>query len=279
VSADLDPGPAVRVPARRRTSARLSAVSGLAAVLAGVLVLVLALELRIRGLGWLPWVVLALAPAAAGVLCLSRGKRASYTPGAVFGSCTAVIGVTVPVGLWRDGAITAVIAVLAVAAGIAAVTATLALRAAHGRLVSRTPRLRGWCAAAVVVTAVSVPSPVYFPPGPIGTVFTGGTGSQNVVVAIGLLLAALPLVAAGLVPRRTSAAIAAGWLPVAVAQLIAGPVIQTAPARLDAWYFVSWLPWLAVVALAVSAAGLLKPNSVGRGQPAQQRQRSEDDQH
>jgi hypothetical protein len=278
VSADLDPGPVVRVPARRRTSARLSAASGLAAVLAGVLVLVLALELRIRGLGWLPWIVLALAPATAGLLCLSRGKRASYMPGVVFGSCTAVIGVTVPVGLYRDGAVIAIIAMLAVAAGIAAVAATLALRAAYGRLFTRTPRLRSWCAAAVVVTAASIPSPAYLPPGPIGTVFTGGTGSQNVVVAIGLLLAALPLVAAGLVPRRTSAALAAGWLPVAVAQLIAGPVIQTAPARLDAWYFVSWLPWLAVAALAVSASGLLKPNSVGRSQPPQERQRGEDDQ-
>lgn len=262
MSADLEQGPAAYAYRDLRASARLSAASGAAALIAGVLLVALALALRIRGIGWLPWIVLALGPATAGGLCLARGKRAVHGPAAVFGSCTAVVGVTVPVGLWRSGAVIAIIAVLAMAGGAAAVTAVLALRAARPPVLIRTARLRVWCTLAVVVTAVSIPSPAYFPPGPIGTVFTGNTGSQDVVVAVGLLLVALPLVAAGLVRPATSAAIAAGWLAVAVAQLIAGPVVQTAPASLDAWYYVTWVPWLAVAVLAASAAGLLKPHPV-----------------
>jgi hypothetical protein len=261
-----------------RASARLSAVGGLAALIAGVLVLVLALELRIRGAAWLPWILIALAPATAGGLSLSKGRRAVYGPAAVFGSCTAVIGVTVPVGIWRSGAVIAVIAALAAASGAGAVAAALAVRVTQARVLTSNRRLVAWCAAAAAVAVLSVPSPAYFPPGPIGTVFTGDTGSQDFVIVVGLLLVALPLIAAGLVAPRISAAIAAGWLPVAVAQLIAGPIIQTAPASLDAWYYLTWLPWLAVAVLALIAAGLLKAHPVGRGQAAQQRQRGEDDQ-
>lgn len=278
MSADLNPGRAMLAYRDLRASARLSAVGGLAALIAGVLVLVLALELRIRGAAWLPWILIALAPATAGGLSLSKGRRAVYGPAAVFGSCTAVIGVTVPVGIWRSGAVIAVIAALAAASGAGAVAAALAVRVTQAPVLTSNRRLVAWCAAAAAVAVLSVPSPAYFPPGPIGTVFTGDTGSQDIVVVVGLLLVALPLIAAGLVAPRISAAIAAGWLPVAVAQLIAGPIIQTAPASLDAWYYLTWLPWLAVAVLALSAAGLLKAHPVGRGQAAQQRQRGEDDQ-
>jgi hypothetical protein len=262
VSADLEPGQIVQEYRARRASARLSGVTGTASLVTGVLLVVLAVELRISGADWLPWIVLALAPAIAGGLCLSRNQRAMHGPAAVFGSCTAVVGVTVPVGLGRDGAVTAVIALLAVAGGIGAVTAAIVLRTAHARSPIDAVRLPPWTAVAALVIIVSIPSPAYFPPDRIGTIFTGNTGSQNVVVAIGLLLVALPLVVAGLVRPATSAAIAAGWLPAAVAQLIAGPIIQTAPARLDIWYYLSWLPWVAVAALAATAAGLFKPDAV-----------------
>lgn len=261
MSADLEPGQIVQEYRARRASARLSGVTGVAGLLAGALLVVLAVELRISGADWLPWIVLALTPAVAGGLCLSRDRRTRHGPAAVFGSCTAVVGVTIPVGLWRDGAVIAVIALLAVAAGIGAVTAAIVLRAAHAGSPVDAGRLPGWTAVAALLIIVSIPSPAYFPPGPIGTIFTGNTGSQNVVVAVGLLLVALPLVVAGLVRPATSAAIAAGWLPVAVAQLIAGPIIQTAPASLDTWYYLSWIPWLAVAALAARSAGLLKPHA------------------
>ena len=237
-------------------------MTGAAGLIAGVLLVVLAVELRISGADWLPWIVLALAPAIAGGLCLARDARAVHGPAAVFGSCTAVVGVTIPVGLWRDGAVIAVIAVLAAAAGVGAVSAAIVLRAGHARSGIGIVRLPPWCAVAALLIIVSIPSPAYFPPGPIGTIFTGNTASQNVVAAVGLLLVALPLVVAGLVRPATSAAIAAGWLPVAVAQLIAGPIIQTAPASLDVWYYLSWIPWLAVAALAAGSAGLFKPHSV-----------------
>ena len=263
MSADLEPGQIVQEYRARHASARLSGVTGAAGLLTGVLLVVLAAELRIGGADWLPWVVLALTPAIAGGLCLARNERAVYGPAAVFGSCTAVIGVTVPVGLWRDGAVIAVIAVLAAAAGVGAVSAAIVLRAAHAHSGIGIVRLPPWCAVAALLIIVSIPSPAYFPPGPIGTIFTGNTGSQNVVAAVGLLLIAVPLVVAGLVRPATAAAIAAGWLPVAVAQLIAGPIIQTAPASLDVWYYLTWIPWLAVAALAAGSAGLFKPHSVG----------------
>lgn len=262
MSADLEPGQIVQEYRARRASARLSGVTGAAGLLTGVLLVVLAAELRIGGADWLPWIVLALTPAVAGGLCLARNERAVHGPAAVFGSCTAVIGVTIPVGLWRDGAVIAVIAVLAAAAGAGAVSAAIVLRAGHAQSGIGILRLPPWCAVAALLIIVSIPSPAYFPPGPIGTIFTGNTGSQNVVAAVGLLLVAVPLVVAGLVRPATAAAIAAGWLPVAVAQLIAGPIIQTAPASLDVWYYLSWIPWLAVAALAAGSAGLFKPHSV-----------------
>jgi len=256
VSADLDPDAAASVRGQSHASGGMLTTAGLAAVLTGALVVWLAVELRIRGTVWLPWTILALPPAAAGVVCLAWRSRwhDAAGPAAVLGGCVAAVGVCVPVGPLQRGAAMTIVAVLAVAGGTGAVAAVVALRALQPPALARGSRLRLWWAAAVMVTVLSVPSPAYFPPGPIGTVFTGDSPGQAAAVGIGLLLLALPLLAAGVVPARTSAAIAACWLPVAAAQLIAGPVVQTAPASLDAWYYLSWLPWLAVALLALAEA-------------------------
>lgn len=286
MSAYLDPGTAAP-QSRARASVGVLTAAATAALVTGALVIWLAAALHISGLGWLPWLVLALSPAAAGGFCLARRRywRDALAPAAVFGSCVAAVGTCVPVGPLQRGTVLTVIALIAVAGGAAAVAAAIAIRALQPQTPRSGMRLRLWCAAAVLVTAASIPSPAYFPPGPIGTVFTGDSAGQGIAVVLGLLLLALPLVAAGLVPARTSIAIAAGWLPVASAQLLAGPIIQTAPASLDAWYYLSWLPWLAVAVLAVATArtqkpataALLEANSLGAGQPAQQWQREEDD--
>jgi hypothetical protein len=290
VRADLDPGTSA-LAGRGRASVGMLTAGGSAAVVTGALVIWLAVALQIRGLAWLPWLLLALSPAAAGGFCLARRRhwRDALAPGAVLGSCVAAIGVCIPVGSLQRGTVVTVIALLAVVGGAAAVAAAIALRALQpparpSQVLPGGMRLRLWWAAALLVTAASIPSPAYFPPGPIGTVFSGDSAGQGIAVVLGLLLVALPLVAAGLVPPRTSVAIAAGWLPVSTAQLIAGPVIQTAPASLDAWYYLSWLPWLAVVLLALAAArtsrpataALLEAHAVGAGEPAQEWQRGED---
>jgi hypothetical protein len=297
VSAELDPGTSA-LASRARASVGVLTAAGTAAMATGALVIWLAVALQIRGPAWLPWLLLALSPAAAGGVCLARRRhwRDAFAPGAVLGSCVAAIGVCVPVGSLQRGTVVTVIALLAVVGGGGAVAAAIALRALQPRVWQprvRQPRvlagggrLRLWWAAALLVTAASIPSPAYFPPGPIGTVFTGDSAGQDIAVVLGLLLVALPLVVAGLVPARTSVAIAAGWLPVIVAQLIAGPIIQTAPASLDAWYYLSWLPWLAVVLLAIAAARTSRPgtaalfeaHAVGAGEPAQQWERGEDHQ-
>jgi hypothetical protein len=264
VSADLDPGTSAQA-LRARASVGVLTAGGAAALATGALVGWLAAALHITGTAWLPWLVLALSPAAAGGFCLARRRhwRDALAPAAVLGSCVAAVGVCVPVGSLQRGTVIVVIALLAVAGGGAAVAAAIALRALQPPAVGGGARLRLWIAAAVLVTAASIPSPAYFPPGPIGTIFTGDSAGQDVAVVLGLVLVALPLVVAGLVPARTSVAIAAGWLPVGIAQLIAGPIIQTAPASLDAWYYLSWIPWLAVLVLAARAAGLFKPHPVG----------------
>lgn len=256
VSADLDPGAAASVSGQFRAPGAMLTIGGVAAVFAGALVVWLALELHIRGSAWLPWAVLALPPALAGAVCLARrGRwRDAAGPAAVFGSCVAAVGVCVPIGSLQRGAVMTLIAVLAVIGGLAAVAAAIALRALQPAGLAGGAHLRVWWGAAIAVTALSIPSPAYFPPGPIGTVFTGDSGGQDAAVITSLLLLALPLLLAGLVPARTAVAIAAGWLPVASAQLIAGPIVQTAPARLDAWYYLSWLPWLAVALLALTVA-------------------------
>jgi len=59
-------------------------------------------------------------------------------------------------------------------------------------------RAVAWTAAALVFTAVSIPSPVYVTGGPIQTIFAGNTTSENAVTVFSLLLIAVPLLMTGL---------------------------------------------------------------------------------
>lgn len=126
----------------------------------------------------------------------------------------------------------------------------------YGRPVGR--RLRsasgGLGSRGLVFAALSIPSPVYLTGGPIQTIFAGNTGGENTAAVCYLVLLALPLVVAGLASARMAAVIAVACLPGAAAQLLAWYFIPFPFTRLDAWYLVSWLAWLAIAVLTVAAA-------------------------
>jgi len=63
---------------------------------------------------------------------------------------------------------------------------------------------------------------------------------------------ALPLVVAGLASARMATVIAVAWLPGAAVQPLALYFIPFSLTRVDAWYLVSWLAWLAIAVLTLS---------------------------
>jgi hypothetical protein len=210
-----------------------------------------AAELRIAGPGWLPWLAIALPPAAAGALCLARRRATSMAPAAVFASCavTAANAVQIPAG--RTGVVLAASVLLLLCAGAAIVISVIitAVQMAISRAFSRR-RAAMWIAAGLIFAALSIPSPVYVTGGPIQTIFAGNTRGENAAALCGLVLLALPLVVAGLAGARMAAVIVLAWLPEAAAQPLSWYVFMPSFLRLDVWYFVSGLAWLAIAALA-----------------------------
>ncbi len=117
-------------------------------------------------------------------------------------------------------------------------------------------------AAALVFTAVSIPSPVRITGSPIRTVFAGG--SADIALTAGsLVLMALPLAVSGLAAARMTAVMVAAWLPRAAAPLLGWYVFQAAFLHLDVWYYVSWLGWLAVALLALATGVHLAGRNTG----------------
>lgn len=109
------------------------------------------------------------------------------------------------------------------------------------------PRRRAvWTGAGLVFAAVLIPSPVYLTGEPIQTIFAGNTGGEDAVAVCTLALLAIPLVIAGLAPARMTAVMAVAWLPGAAAQLLGWLVFPISFLHIDAWYYLSWLVWLAV---------------------------------
>src|SRR5215472_13138888 len=110
VSADVDQGTSPPV-SRAPVSVGVLTAAGAAALVTGALIVWLAAALNISGLAWLPWLVLALSPAAAGGFCLARRRhwRDALGPAAVLGSCVAAIGTCVPVGSMQNGTVVTVI--------------------------------------------------------------------------------------------------------------------------------------------------------------------------
>lgn len=264
MSADAASGPAADVQRLVRPRQRLIAASGWASLLTGGAAIWVAIELRITGPGWLAWLACALPPAAAGALCLARRRVSIIAPAAVFASCsvTGASAILVPDG--RRGFVLAASLVLLLCAGVAIVISAI-VAAVLTRLLGAVSRRRAvvWAAAGLVFAALSIPSPVYVTGGPIQTIFAGNTGGENAAAVCNLVLLALPLVVAGLSSARLSLVIAVAWLPGAAAQPISWYVFMVSFLHLDAWYFVTWLAWLAIAALT-----LVEARSLQSGEPA-----------
>jgi hypothetical protein len=111
-----------------------------------------------------------------------------------------------------------------------------------------------WTVAGLLFAALSVPSPFYFTGNPIQTIFAGNTGGEDVTTVCYLVLLALPLVVAGLASARMATVIAVAWLPAAVGQLLSSYIVQSNFLHLDAWYYASWLLWLAIAVLTLAQA-------------------------
>jgi hypothetical protein len=239
--------------ARPRQS--LITASGWGALLTGIAAIWVATELRIAGTEWLPWLACALPPAAAGELCLARRRATSMAPAAVFASCavTGANAAQVPDG--RSGLVLVASALLLLCAGVTVVISaivTAAMAGTSGAVSHR--RVVMWPVAGLVFAALSIPSPVYVTGGPIRTIFAGSTGGENAATVCYLVLLALPLLVAGIAPARMAAVIAIAWLPGAAVQPLAWYFIPFPYTRLDAWYLVSWLAWLAIAVLTLAEA-------------------------
>ena len=233
----------------------LITASGWAALLTGAVAFWAATELRVASTEWLPWLVCALPPAAAGALCLARRRATSMAPAAVFASCAVTAAIAVQVPENRSGLALAAAVLLALCAGVAVVISaivTVVMAALSGTVSGR--RAAVWAAAGLGFAALSIPSPVYLVGGPIQTIFAGNTDGENTAAVCYLVLLALPLVVAGLASARMAAVIAVAWLPGATAQLLSWYFIRFTFTRLDAWYLVSWLAWLAIAVLTVAEA-------------------------
>jgi hypothetical protein len=176
-------------------------------------------------------------------------------PAAVFASCavTSANAVQIPDG--RSGYVLVASVLLLLCAGVTVVISavvTAVLVGTSGAITRRRTML--WPAAGLVFAALSIPSPVYIAGGPIRTIFAGNTAGENAATVCYLVLLALPLLVAGLASARMAAVIAVAWLPGATVQPLAWYFIPFPFTRLDAWYLVSWLAWLAIAALALAEA-------------------------
>jgi len=256
VSAGATSGPAA-VVGHRLVQPRQSLITGtgwLALFTAAVAVWV-ATELRVGGRGWLPWLACALPLAAAGALCLARRRATSLAPAAVFASGAVTGAYAVQILEGRKAVALAACVFLLVCAGLTIVLAAVVTAAALSVLgtVSRR-RAATWAAAALVFAAVSIPSPVYFPGGPVQTIFAGNTAGGNAAAVCNLVLLALPLVMAGLASARIATVIAIAWLPAAAAQPLGWYLNLDNVLHLDVWYYLSWLVWLAIAAVALTEA-------------------------
>jgi hypothetical protein len=256
VSADADRGPTVAIPRRLvRPRQGLIIASGWAALLTGGVGIWVATELRIAGPGWLPWLACALPPTAAGTLCLARHRATSTAPAAVFASCAVAGAYAVQIPDGRSGLVLAAsisLLICAAAAVVISAIVTAVMISISGTVSHRRAAL--WTAAGLVFVALSIPSPVYFAGGPIQTIFAGNTGGEDATAVCNLVLLALPLVVAGLASARIATVIAAAWLPAAAAQPLGWYVFRIDILSLDAWFYVSWLAWLAIAVLALAEA-------------------------
>jgi hypothetical protein len=195
-----------------------------------------------------------LPPAAAGVLCLTRRQQAASTgTAAVFASCAGAGAYALGLPAGHHGLVLAASVLLLVCAGVSLVIAgiiTAVMISISGAAAARRAAL--WTGAALLLIAVSIPSPVYFAGNPIQTVFAGNTGGEDALTVSAMLLLALPLVVIGLAPARTATGMVVAWLPEAAAPLLAWYVFRLNILHLDAWYYVGWFVWLAVAVLALA---------------------------
>ena len=257
MSADPKSGQALgSLGSRRQVRPRHSLVmaSGWAALLTGVVAVWMAAEIRIAGSGWLPWLAIALPPAAAGGLCLARRAPTSTGPAAVFASCATagVYALQLPAG--RHGLALAVSLFLLLCAGVSVIiSATItAVMISISGAVLRLWRAAMWTAAGLVFAALSIPSPVYFSGHPIQTIFAGNTSGENALAICNLGRVAVPLVVTGLASGWMATVLVLAWLPEAAAQLLGGNVFRFFFLHVDAWFWVSWLALLGIAMLGPS---------------------------
>ena len=240
----------------------LVAASGWFALVTGGIAIWVAYELGVFSDGWrpwlpwLPWLACALPLAVAGVVCLTRSRRGTTTgPAAVFAACAVAGAYAVGVPAGRHGlALAAAVLLLVCAAGALIISATITavMISISGALSRR--RAAMWTAAGLVFAAVQIPSSVTVTGGPIQTVFPGNTSGGDAATVCTLLLLAVPLVTAGRASARVATVIAVAWLPGAAAQMLGWYVFRISILHVDAWYYVSWLVWLAVAILAIAEA-------------------------
>jgi hypothetical protein len=256
VGAGATTGPVGNVHRRLvRPRQSLITASGWAALLTGALAIWVATELRIAGTGWLPWLAIALPPVAAGALCLARRRATTLAPAAVLASCavTSASAVTVPDG--RSGLVLAASVLLLLCAGVTVVISAIVTTVLVGVMGAVTRRRAAvWAAAGLVFAGLSIPSPIHVTGGPIQTIFAGNTRGESTAAVCYLVLLALPLLVAGLASARMATVIAVAWLPGAAAQLLGWYVFPFPYVHLDAWYYVSWLAWLAIAVLTLAEA-------------------------
>jgi hypothetical protein len=247
---------------RVRPRASLVAASGWAALVTAGLAIWTAYELGIFSDGWrpwlpwLPWLACALPPAAAGALCLARPRHvATAGPAAVFASCTVAGAYALGIPVGNHGLALAAAVLLLVCAAVTVIisgTITVVMISLSGTVKPR--RAAVWTVAGLVFAAVQIPSPLALNGGPIQTVFAGNTRGEDAISVGILVLLAAPLVTAGLVSARVAAVIAVAWLPGAAAQMLGWYVFRINILHVDAWYYVSWIAWLAVAILALAQA-------------------------
>jgi hypothetical protein len=234
----------------------LITASGWTALLTAAVAIWVAVELRVTGGGWLPWVACAVPPAAAGAWCLARRRiSGAAAPVAVFASCAAACGSAVQVPAGRDGIVLAAAVLLVACAGVAVVISAVVTGVMIGiaGAVSRR-RAAVWMTAGLVFAALSIPNPVRFAGSPIQTIFAGNTGGEDAAAVCSLVLVAVPLLVAGLASARMAAIMALWWLPEAAARPLGWYIYPSTVLRLDWWYAVIWIAWLAVAVLAFTQA-------------------------
>jgi hypothetical protein len=256
VSADATSGPAaVSRPGLVRPRLGLVTASGLASLLTGACAIWVAIELRVYGAQQLPWLAVALPPVLAGAICLARRRETSRAPAAVFASCAGAAAFAVQGPEGRSGLALAASVLLLLCAGLAVIISgivTAVMLSVSGKVSRR--RAAAWISAGSVFATLAIPSPVFFPGGPIQTVFAGNSGGENAAVVCDLVLLALPLVVAGLASARLATVIAVAWLPVAGGQLLWWYYNRLSVLHLDAWYLVLWFAWLAIAVLTAAEA-------------------------